>query len=205
MKPGPPVCAADIYLVRHGQTEWNACGRFQGALDSPLTPRGRAQAAAVGKRLAEQLEPTRAVTLVASPLGRAQETARLIAAARSYHPIVRESRIREVSLGDWDGLSSEEIDAEWPNALDGATRFDWHLRAPNCEPLEATLARAQDWLSDLSGTVVAVSHGLIGRIIRGLYLGLARDEMLRLDSSPERIWHLSGGSAASIHAGEQSS
>ena len=199
-----PICTADIYLVRHGQTVWNTCGRIQGAMDSPLTERGRLQATVVGNCLAELLGPEVPATLVVSPLGRAQETAALLAAARSYHSIVLESRIREVSLGAWDGLSREEIDVEWPNALDGATLFDWHLRAPDCEPYEAALARTQDWLSDLRGTVVAVSHAVIGRIIRAAYLGLRVDELLCLNASPERIWHLSNGSATGIHAGDAS-
>jgi broad specificity phosphatase PhoE len=171
-------------------------------MDSPLTQKGRSQAMVVGKCLAELLGPEVQATLMVSPLGRARETAALLAAARSYHAVVLESRIREVSLGAWDGLSHEEIDAEWPNALDGATAFDWHLRAPDCEPYEAAFARSQDWLSGLAGTVVAVSHGLIGRIIRAAYLGLRLDELVCLDASPERIWHLSRGSAASIDARE---
>ena len=197
-----PLCAADIYLVRHGQTIWNECGRLQGAMDSPLTERGRSQAIDMGKSLAKLLGPEVEATLVVSPLGRAQETAALLATARRYDPIVVESRIREVSLGAWDGLSREEIEAKWPNALDGATPFDWHLRAPDCEPYEAALARAQDWFSDLRGTVVAVSHGLIGRIIRAAYLGLPFDEMPCRDASPARIWKLSGGLATSIDAGD---
>ena len=201
MTPHLPLSTAEIFLVRHGQTVWNTCGRFQGAMDSPLTERGRSQAMVAGKCLAELLGPEVQATLVVSPLGRAQETAALLAAARSYHSIVLETRIREVSLGAWDGLSHEEIEVEWPNALDGATPFDWHLRAPDCEPYEAAFARTQDWLSDLRGTVVAVSHGLIGRIIRAAYLGSPPDEMLCLDASPERIWHLSGGSVTGIHAG----
>jgi broad specificity phosphatase PhoE len=202
VKLGPPLCAAEIYLVRHGQTVWNACGRFQGAMDSPLTERGRSQAGAVGMHLAEILGPEVQPTLVVSPLGRAQETAALLTAVRSYPSIIIENRIKEVSLGAWDGLTREEIDAKWPNALEGATQFDWHLRAPDCEPFEAALARAQDWLRDLRGTVVAVSHGQFGRIIRGAYLGQRPEELLCLDASPERIWHLSAGLATSIHATE---
>ncbi|MEO6224328.1 MAG: histidine phosphatase family protein, partial [Sphingomicrobium sp.] len=126
MTKHPPSCTANIYLVRHGQTVWNRQGRFQGAMDSPLTEKGRSQATVVGNCLAELLGPQVQASLIVSPLGRARVTAALLAAARSYHPIVLESRIREVSLGAWDGLSREEIDVEWPSALDGATPFDWH-------------------------------------------------------------------------------
>ena len=173
-------------------------------MDSPLTEKGRSQATIVGKCLADLIGPGTEATLVVSPLGRAQETAALVATAGSYHSIVSEDRIREVSLGAWNGLSREEIDIGWPSALDGATPFDWHLRAPYCEPYDAAFARAQDWLSNLEGTIVAVSHALIGRIIRSAYLGLPFDQLVCSDASPLRIWYLSGGSQTSIRAGAAS-
>lgn len=193
------MTAADIYLVRHGETLWNASGRFQGAMDSQLTDRGRAQAKAVGGRLASILPVSAQTTLCVSPLGRARETATLVAAAGNYSAVVVEDRIREVSLGSWDGLSHDEIDAEWPRALDGATAFDWYFRSPDGEQFEAALARVHSWLMCTEGTVVAVSHGLIGRMIRGAYLGLSSAEMLSLDVSPEVIWFLSSGRAIPIN------
>ena len=200
VNPAAPTSTAEIYLVRHGQTVWNACGRLQGALDSPLTEKGRSQAMIVGECLAGLLGPQIEASLVASPMGRAQETAALIAAARNYTSVVVERRIAEVSFGAWDGLTREEIQTRWPDALHGATALDWHSRAPDSEPYEAAFARAEDWLREAKGTIVAVSHGVIGRIIRSAYLGQPIDEMVRMDASPERIWHLSGGNAASIEA-----
>ena len=108
---------AEIYLVRHGETEWNAQGRFQGCLDSPLTPNGREQARQFGMLLARVLNGYRGVTMHVSPLGRACETAEIV---RKYVPIaapIREHRIREVTIGSWDGLTHEDIDAGWPGML----------------------------------------------------------------------------------------
>lgn len=86
---------AEIYLVRHGETEWNAQGRFQGCLDSPLTPNGREQARQFGVLLARVLNGYRGVTMHVSSLGRACETAEIV---RKYVPVaapIREPRIRE--------------------------------------------------------------------------------------------------------------
>ena len=80
---------AEIYLVRHGETEWNAQGRFQGCLDSPLTPNGREQARQIGMLLARVLEGYRGVTMHVSPLGRACETAEII---RKYRSRCRSNR-----------------------------------------------------------------------------------------------------------------
>jgi probable phosphoglycerate mutase len=114
---------AEIYLVRHGETEWNAQGRFQGCLDSPLTPNGREQARQFGMLLARALDGYRGVTMHVSPLGRACETAEIV---QKYVPVaapIREPRIREVSIGSWDGLTHKDIDAGWPGMLHGSDRF----------------------------------------------------------------------------------
>ncbi len=87
---------AEIYLVRHGETEWNTQGRFQGGLDSPLTRNGREQARQFGLLLARVLDGSRNFAMHVSPLGRTCETAEII---RKYIPVAasREPRIREVS------------------------------------------------------------------------------------------------------------
>ncbi len=107
-----------IYLVRHGETEWNRAGRVQGHLDSPLTRRGEAQAQAVGAALGALLDGDD-VALVASPLGRTLATARIIrrALGRDAAAIATDDRLREISWGDWDGLTFEEIEARDPGEL----------------------------------------------------------------------------------------
>lgn len=186
----------DIYLVRHGETEWNAAGRFQGSLDSALTRRGMAQAEAMGRRLADVAAG--ADSFVASPLGRTRQTATIIQDCGSFRATEFDARLAEVSTGSWDGLTHEDIDAEWPGALDGSTAFDWFFRAPDGESYEAAFSRVEDWLGDVQGTVIAVSHGLIGRIVRAVYLGLAREEALCLPVPQDVIWHLRDGEIRQI-------
>lgn len=187
----------EIFLCRHGETEWNAEGRYQGTLDSPLTARGREQARAVGARLAGLAGGAR---LAASPAGRAQQTAAIIAAAHGHAAIETDAALREVSIGAWEGLTLEDIDAGWPGQLDGTTAFDWHFRAPGGERYEAAAERARRWLAAQDRPVVAVSHGLFGRLLRGAFLGLAREEALCLPVPQDAIWHLTPGAVVEIRA-----
>ena len=112
-----------IFLIRHGETEWNAEGRFQGQKDSPLTPGGRAQAHRVGRRLAERLTEGTQAELHVSPLGRTRETAQIISALGDYASVRLEPRLQEVTIGSWDGLTHVDIDHGWPGRLDGSTAF----------------------------------------------------------------------------------
>lgn len=187
-----------LYLIRHGETAWNAAGRYQGALDSPLTERGRRQAALIGDALAARLDPSAApLKAYVSPLGRTRETAAIIA-RRAALDIQFEPRIAEVSLGPWDGLTDFEIDMEHPGARAGANRHDWYFRAPGGETLESVLRRVTSWLNSVSAPAVVISHGLAGRIIRGVYLGLSDAEMLRLPVPQDGYFSLTDGRAEFI-------
>lgn len=181
----------EIYLVRHGETEWNAAGRFQGKLDSRLTEKGVEQAAAYGRHLAAVAAGIDA--LVASPLGRVRETTAIIQSFGKFPEPQWDPLIAEVSVGSWDGLTHTDIDAQWPGRLDGTTPFDWFFRSPDGESYDAAMARAIRWLDGLQGVILAVSHGLTGRLIRGAYLGLAKDDALGLPVPQDVIWRLANG------------
>jgi broad specificity phosphatase PhoE len=180
-----------IYLLRHGETAWNVAGRYQGRKDSVLTRRGKEQAAVLGRILAANLHdlPLRAYV---SPLGRAQETAAIV---RRHVPLdcIDEPRLSEVTLGAWDGMSRFEIVTEYPGALDGSDAFDWFFRSPDGESFEAVLRRVSDWLNEVRTPVAAISHGLTGRIVRGVYLGMSRREMLELPVPQEGLYELHDG------------
>jgi broad specificity phosphatase PhoE len=181
----------DIYLIRHGETEWNAQGRFQGKLDSALTDTGVKQAEAIGRRLAGSGRSFDA--FITSPLGRTCQTASIIAGLAHLPAAQCDGRLAEVSLGSWDGLTHFDIDAQWPGLLDGSTPFDWFFRSPDGESYDAAFQRAESWLREQQGVTVAVSHGLIGRLIRGAYSGLSMTEALSLPVPQDVIWKLSSG------------
>ncbi|WP_290845546.1 histidine phosphatase family protein [Henriciella sp.] len=194
-----------LYLVRHGETEWNGVGRYQGLRDSPLTRRGRDQAAEIGRALSKQVStsngPLRAYV---SPLGRAQATADII--EKSLHlDRTDDVRLREISTGCWDGMSLYEIDIEYPGALDGSDRGDWYFRSPDGESLEAALARVRAWLQDVQTPALAVTHGLTSRLIRGVWLGLGDAEMLDLPVPQNGFFRLLEGRADFIPCGQTKS
>jgi broad specificity phosphatase PhoE len=183
-----------ILLVRHGETEWNLTRRYQGWSDSPLTARGVAQAEAMGRRLRD-LPEAAGLPIVSSPLGRARRTARIIQAARGDSARVRiAERLKEISIGAWDGLDHGEIEALSPGIFDGDGRHEWYFRTPDGETYEAFAGRIGGWLAATEkSTLIVVAHGVVTRILRGLYAGLPRAASLRLPVPQDVIWRLDGG------------
>jgi probable phosphoglycerate mutase len=185
-----------IFLVRHGETEWNRARRYQGWSDSPLTARGIAQAEAIGRRLSALPEAADA-EIVASPTGRARRTAELIAEClgRSAPPRVDE-RLREISLGSWDGLGRREIRCRMNAAF---AEFEWYFHTPDGESYDGFAARIAAWLREAGDRpVIAVSHGVATRVLRGLYAGLPRAAALSLSVPQDRIFRLSAGTIEEI-------
>src|SRR5947208_1264778 len=99
-----------VVLLRHGRTEWNATGRFQGQMDAPLDGIGRAQAEAAAVAVA----PMRPDVIVTSDLSRAAHTAAAVAAEAGVEPVV-DARLREIYLGSWQGLTRAEARAKFPD------------------------------------------------------------------------------------------
>ncbi len=184
-----------VYLVRHGQTVWNRDGRYQGQQDSPLTVKGIAQARAVGRLLAEVAGAD--LTMVASPLGRAWQTAVIVAdcLGRDSADIALEPRLMEVAYGAWEGLTAAEVRARAPEAWAAREADKWNHPVPGGESYAQVAARLEDWLADLDGDgpVVAVGHGAAGRILRGLYLKAPPQEIFAMEEPQESFFRLHGG------------
>jgi broad specificity phosphatase PhoE len=118
-----------LILIRHGQTDWNISGRMQGQLESDLTELGRSQA----KETARALAPREPLVIIASDLRRAWDTAVIMADhCDPAVPLVREPRLRETGLGEWEGLTHTEVDAQDPGVR-SAWRFDARLAPPGGE------------------------------------------------------------------------
>jgi broad specificity phosphatase PhoE len=185
-----------ILLVRHGETEWNRARRYQGWSDSPLTTRGVAQAEAIGRRLGD-LPEIAAAAIVASPLGRARRTAEIIAACLGrLVPPRLDDRLREISLGAWDGLDRREIRARMGT---GFAEYEWYFHTPDGERYDGFAGRIADWLGEArDGPVIVVSHGVVTRVLRGLYAGLPRAAALRLPVPQDCIFRLAGGAIEEI-------
>lgn len=165
----PPTPVTSLLLVRHGQSEWNAEGRWQGQADPPLSALGEAQAIAA----AERLDGIDAVW--ASDLVRAARTAELIAAELEVD-VVLDERWRERHAGEWQGHTRDEIEGAWPGYLaDGR-------RPPGWESDADVVERAVDACRAIAAThpaagVVVVTHGGVVRTLER-HFGATDDELL---------------------------
>lgn len=178
-----------IWLLRHGQTEWNAQERIQGQLESPLTPLGieqaHRQAVLMGDVLA--LDPN----CYCSPLGRAQQTAKIALGGASY---TTDTRLTEANAGDWQGLTRSEVRTQWPDLFHANPQhLDLFCAAPGCEGFTAFQARIAEFLDELTGPSVIVAHGLLGQVVRGLTCGLGRAEMGALANQQGCVYLLESG------------
>lgn len=171
-----------FYVLRHGETEWNRAGRFQGAANSPLTETGRVQARAQGELL--RTIDLDVVQIFVSPKGRAFETAAIALSGRV--PLLRtDDRLREIDIGDWTGARHDELrgvtGSTRPDTPDGALAIYDH--APGGEGFAGLRARCESFLADLTGPTLCVTHGITSRMLRALALGLP----------PARLGELPGG------------
>jgi broad specificity phosphatase PhoE len=141
-----------LLVVRHGQSEWNALGRWQGQEDPPLSDRGRLQAQVAAGRIGS------VDLIVASDLQRAAETAAIIAEALGVGPVLIDDDLRERHAGEWQGLTRDEIEQAWPGWLDE------QRRPPGFEDGEVFLTRVHRAMGRLAADhagaeILVVSHG----------------------------------------------
>jgi broad specificity phosphatase PhoE len=158
-----------IFLVRHGETEWNLLRRYQGWGDSPLTRRGVAQAEAFG-RVLRALPETEGAEIVSSPLGRARCTAEIIKEALGGTGLITfDERLKEISIGSWDGHDHADIERLSPGIFDGGGRYEWYFHTPNGETYADFDSRVSAWLATCgTHTQIVVAHGIVTRVLRGL-------------------------------------
>lgn len=152
----------DLWLIRHGETEWSRSGAHTGRTDLPLTDTGRRQAQAI----AGYLEGRKFDLVLTSPLRRARETCVLAGYGDAAQV---EPNLREWDYGDYEGLTSAQIRAQVP---------DWSIWAgavPHGETIEQVAARADavlDRVSRAAGDVALFAHGHVLRILTARWLGV---------------------------------
>lgn len=183
-----------IYLLRHGQTEFNAAGRYQGRIDSALNAKGLAQAQDVAALLQTLVDPAQAMIL-SSPLTRASRTAQIVA-GRLGLMVTQDPRLTEVSMGAWEGLTAEQIDAGWPGARAGFARNGWFFGAPGGETYAQVADRVSSLLADLAvppkPVCILVSHAITGRVLRGVFARLPPERAFRLEIPQDAVFRLHG-------------
>jgi broad specificity phosphatase PhoE len=154
------MAVTDLLVVRHGQSEWNAIGRWQGHADPVLSELGRRQAAVAAGSIG-------AVDgIISSDLLRAAETAAIIAQQLGVGPVMVDERLRERDIGEWSGLTDAEIRKRWPGWLEDGRRPD------GFEDLDVMLARVNasfDAIHEATpgGSLLVVTHGgVIHNVVR---------------------------------------
>jgi len=182
-----------IWLVRHGETEFNRDNRLQGRIDSPLTALGLEQAGKVGRWFAGRIAAPSGWTICASPLGRTRRTATIIAEAAGLEGrLLIDERLIELSIGSWEGKTRTELEALRPEFA-GQPFF---MRSPDGEPWDSVAGRVGDWLAEWAERdedVIAVSHAGAGKALRAIYLGLSLDEARALETPQDAVFRLHGG------------
>lgn len=183
----------EVFILRHGQTEWNLAGRMQGRLDSPLTEKGQAQARDQGLILqALGLEPDQ-LSCYCSPQGRAIATAR-IALGGLGCTATRDPDLCEVDLGTWSRCRMDELHRYCTPERWQELGQAWYCHiAPEGESYEQHRARCQRLLDRLDRPTILVTHGITSNVLRGLILGLSYRKTMHLPGGQGCLYRLRGG------------
>ena len=149
-----------LLIVRHGQSEWNALGRWQGQADPPLTDVGENQAKKATKKLGLF------DSIVSSPLQRAKNTASIISEITGVGPVTTEVGLMERDAGPWQGLTRIEIEKGWPGFLDSGHRPDGYESNPD---LLSRIFEVLKKISKNSDSILIVSHAGIVHALENLH------------------------------------
>lgn len=176
-----------LYIIRHGETEWNKIGRYQGITNVPLNENGIAQAKACGNALKD----VHFDRILSSDLSRALVTAETIRGNRQLE-IKTDERLREINFGDWEKLLFTEIEERWPGLIDQMYRRPDIVKVPNGESFQEVQDRAWSAVSDFLNennedeTILITCHG-----------GTIRTILCKLlDISISHCWNFSQGNTA---------
>ncbi|MGG6266183.1 histidine phosphatase family protein [Leptolyngbya sp. AN03gr2] len=187
-KPRPNQKGARLLLVRHGETDWNRQGRFQGQIDVPLNDNGRVQAG----QAAEFLKSVQIDSAVSSSMVRPKETAEIIL---KYHPEIDlklRDDLREISHGLWEGKFESEIEAGYPGLLHQWQSKPETVQMPEGENLQQVWDRAvEGWTAIVQSakpgeTILVVAHDAINKAILCYVSGL----------TPASFWNFKQGNGA---------
>lgn len=169
-----------MYLVRHGETTWNASGKIQGFTDVPLSDLGREQAQLLARRLANK----KIDCFYSSDLKRAYETASIVAQPHNQD-VMTTPALREMNFGVWEGKTAQEINASYPGQLKNWWVNPMDMNIPQGEKLQDLAARCMYEIKSIinkhnNETVLVAAHGGSIRSIICCVLGINLNEMWRL-------------------------
>ena len=175
-----------LLLVRHGETDWNKAGKFQGQIDVPLNDNGREQS----RRAAEFLKDVKLDFAISSSMLRPKETAEIILKYHGGLQLQLRDELREISHGLWEGKFESEIEASYPGLLEEWKTSPETVQMPEGENLQHVWTRAiaswQEIVKSVSGTGIVVAHDAINKAILCHLFGL----------EPEHFWKFKQGNGA---------
>lgn len=181
-----------LWLVRHGQTDWNLTGRWQGqSLHAPpLNAVGRAQALT----LRDPLNDIHISAVYSSDLLRARQTADLAAGHLGLH-VTLDPRLREMDLGDWEGMFSDAIKVQFPRELAARACDPWNTRAPQGESPRLVAKRVIAAVDEIARrhwgeSVLIVAHGISLAIIRCFAHGIPLDKVYEYIPGNAKLYHV---------------
>ena len=178
-----------LYLIRHGETDWNSAQRYQGQRDIPLNETGRAQARRNGSVLKGLLPGITNLDYVSSPLSRAVETMELMRTEMGLDPsrYRRDARLLELHYGHWEGHLASALPEIDPAGVAAKARDPFGWRPAGGESYADLMARISIWLQSIDRDTVAITHGGVSRVARGAVLGLDTRNVPILDVPQDKI------------------
>ena len=172
-----------LWFIRHGETDFNREGRLQGQQDTPLNPKGREQASAVGRALrkvagAEMAALDAASAFVASPFVRTRRTMELARQAMGFEPTAYalDDRLKELTFGEWEGFTWPEIEARDPAGAAARAADKWEFVPPNGESYAGLARRVAPWVETIDRDLFVTSHGGVARALMYLIAGVAPEK-----------------------------
>ena len=191
LKPG-----LTLFFIRHGETDWNVAQRYQGQTDVPLNDNGRGQAPRNGRVLAERLGAgASSFAYVSSPLERATETMELVRAGLGLEPaaFAKDARLSEIHFGQWEGQLWGDLPRTDPVGFAARKADTWSWVPGGGESYAMLADRVAPWLASLERDTLAVSHGGVSRVVRGLVLGLEGRAVPGLEVPQDKVLMLRDG------------
>ncbi len=187
--------AHPLYVIRHGETDWNREKRFQGQTDIPLNDLGRTQARTNGETLSRLGVGFDAHVFISSPLSRAAETMHIARAAMGLPAgdFTFDDRLKEVSYGDWESHTLAELKAAIPDEVKRRSRDKWRYTPPNGESYAQLCTRVEDFLGGLDKPAVVATHGGVLRALFHLFEGVAGPEAAIRAVPQDRVYAVIDG------------
>jgi broad specificity phosphatase PhoE len=178
-----------IILIRHGETDWNAEARLQGQQDIPLNAKGRDQSRQAGRALLNLLGPAglgdENLRWFCSPLLRTRETLDLAREAASLPSggYSFDDRLKELTFGEWEGLTWPEVQERSPVAANWREGDKWNFVPPGGESYKMLADRVRPWIEELTGDTIVTTHGGVARVLLSELTGMDRQR-----AALEPIW-----------------